>query len=550
VSEPSSWDHGYHSASTYTNGFYREVTPSWLDFGALLKGHRPPRESEGEPFVFLDLGCGTGFGLVMLAALFPEGRFFGVDFHPDHVAHGLDLAKRAGVNNIDIIEADFLALAAPDAQPPWPLGGCDYVVAHGIATWVTEPVQSALLAVAAASLRPGGLVYCSYNTYPGWLGRSAYQKLLTLEIPTAKKGEFGHRFHQSARLLNQLLGEESQPSPMGATFPGLRRDLLSIEFAPVDYLFGEYANAGWAPLYFTDMNLRCQVHKLSFLGTATFSESFFELLPPSLRDVVINEPRSEVRELLTDLATNKSFRRDILTKGHVQLSQKEWSARLGPISFRLLQPQDEWIPVPTETLHFHASFGEIQGDPQAYGPLISAITTSPSSIQSLLSTIQQPQGELVVMLSLLLEAGCIGFERGSAGSQSAPVVQRLNQLLLDRMQEGRTYSQLALPAVGTAVPFSVLEALIDKAHRDQLEEPMLSSCVLLWLKELEVQLLDQDNQLITEPQAQVDRIKAIAATLKSGKEPLLQRMGGAPGTRLNQPRSDRSRSKATTRKGA
>jgi SAM-dependent methyltransferase len=549
VIEPS-WDHGYHSGSTYTNGFYREVTPSWLDFGALLKGHRPPRESEGDPFVFLDLGCGTGFGLVLLAALYPEGRFFGVDFHPDHVAHGLDLAKRARVNNIVIIEADFLALAAPEAQPPWPIGGCDYVVAHGIATWVTEPVQSALLAVAAASLRPGGLFYCSYNTYPGWLGRSAFQKLLALEIPTAKKGELGHRFHQSARLLHQLLGEESQPSPLGATFPGLRRDVQSIEFAPVDYLCGEYANAGWAPLYFTDMNARCQVHKLSFLGTATFSESFPELLPPTLREVVMNEARSEARELLTDLATNKSFRRDLLTKGLVQLTQQEWSERLAPISFHLLQPQDGWLPTPTATLQFRASFGELQGDPQAYGPLISAFTAKPTSIKSLLSTNQQPQGEMVVMLSLLLEAGCIGFDRGSAGRQSTPAVQRLNQLLLDRMQEGRTYSQLGLPAAGTAVPFSVLEALIYKAHRDQLEEPMLSSCVLLWLKELEVQLLDPDNQVITEPQAQVDRIKAIAATLKSGKEPLLQRMDGAPGTRLNQPRSDRIPSKARARKGA
>lgn len=544
-----SWDHGYHSGSTYANGFYRELAPSWLDFGALLKGHKPPRESEGEPFVFLDLGCGTGFGLVLLAALYPEGRFFGVDFHPDHVAHGLDLARRVELSNIEIIEADFLALAAPEAQPPWSIGGCDYVVAHGIATWVTEPIQSALLAVAAAALRPGGVFYCSYNTYPGWLARSAFQKLLALEIPTAKKGQLGHRFHQSARLLNQLLGEESQPSPLGAAFPGLRRDLQSIDCSPVDYLCGEYANEGWAPLYFTDMNARCQVHKLSFLGTATFSESFPELLPPSVRDVVITEGSSEARELLTDLATNKSFRRDLFTKGRVQLTQQEWSERLAPISFHLLQPQDGWVPAPTETLHFRTSFGDLQGDPQAYGPLISTITASPTSIQSLLSASQQPLGELVVMLSLLLEAGCVGFDRGPAGSQSAPVVQRLNQLLLNRMQEGRTYTQLALPAVGAAVPFSVLEALIYKAHRDQLEEPMLSSCVLLWLKELEVQLLDQDNQLITVPNAQIDRIQAIAAALKSGKEPLLQRMGGAPGLRLHQPRSNQSRRKAPARKG-
>ncbi|WP_094510158.1 class I SAM-dependent methyltransferase [Synechococcus sp. MW101C3] len=542
------WDHGYHSSSSYTSVFYRELTPSWLDFAALLKGHLPPRESEGEPFVFLDLGCGTGFSLVVLASLYPEGRFFGVDFHPDHVAHGLDLARRAGLKNVEIIEADFLGLAAPGALLPWSVGGCHYVVAHGIATWVTEPVQQALLAVAAASLRSGGLFYCSYNTYPGWLARSSFQQLLTLEVPAAHQGGKGLHFHAAARVLTQLLGDESQPSQLGASYPNLRRELQSVEFAPVDYLFGEYANAGWSPLYFTQMSARCKQHKLSFLGSATYSESFIELLPAPMREVVMKEPRTEARELLADLATNKAFRRDLFTKGHVRLTPQEWSQRLGTLSFRLLQPPEGWLTHPLEALRFRACFGEIQGDPQAYGPVLSALSASPASIESLLPICQQPHGELVVMLSLLLEAGAIGFERGPAGAKAAAQVQRLNLLLLGRMQEGRSYTQLALPAVGSAVPFSVLEALIYRAQREQLQEPMLSSCVLLGLKDLDVQLLGRDHQVVVETPAQIARIQEIAAVVMGSKVPLLQRLGGLPTAPLTASRSTRSRSKAPTRK--
>jgi SAM-dependent methyltransferase len=540
----ASWDHGYHSSTSYTSAFYRELSPSWLDFAALLKGHLPPRDSEGDPFNFLDLGCGTGFSLVMLAALYPEGRFYGVDFHPDHVAHALDLVRRSGLKNVAIFEADFLDLAGSCADWAWPVGGCHYVVAHGIATWVTEPVQSALLSVAAASLRPGGLFYCSYNSYPGWLARSGFQQLLSLELPTARPGERGRCFRESAGLLSQLLGEDSQPSPLGSALPGLRRELQSLQFAPVDYLCGEFANAGWSPLYVSEMLARCERYKLSFLGSATYSECLVELLPPSVRDLVTRETRPVARELLIDLATNKAFRRDLLVRGHVRLTQQEWSQRLAVLSFRLLLPQAEWLPSPRDTLHFRASFGEIQGDPKAYRPVIEALSEAPRSMATLLSCCQQGQGELVVMLALLLEAGSIGFDRGPAGATAAAPVQRLNQVLLDRMVEGRSYTQLALPAAASALPFSILEALIHKALLERLEEPMLSSCVLLWLKELDVQLLSHDNQVITEPQAQIDRVQAIAAAVKASKKPLLQELGGLPGPALTQPRSGRSRNKA------
>jgi SAM-dependent methyltransferase len=269
-----SWNHGYYSEFSYASSFYRELTPSWLDFASLLKGHLPPRQLEGDSFVYLDLGCGTGFGLVLLAALYPEGRFFGVDFHPDHVAHAQDLARRAGLTNVQIIEADFLALAAPEAAWLWPAAGCDYVVCHGIATWVTQPVQAALFALAAAALRPGGLFYCSYNTYPGWLARSSFQALVALELPTTRQGELAQRFQQCASLLGQLLGDDEQPSPLGSTLPGLKRELQTIRFSPINYLCGEYGSSGWAPLYVTELHGRCEEHKLAFLSSATLSEAF------------------------------------------------------------------------------------------------------------------------------------------------------------------------------------------------------------------------------------------------------------------------------------
>ncbi|MFM8605767.1 MAG: class I SAM-dependent methyltransferase [Cyanobium sp.] len=158
--------------------------PGWLDLAALIRGQAPSRRHEGAPFRFLDLGTGMGYGLCLIAAAHPEGQFVGVDFLSDHIAHGCWLAAELGLANVRFVEADFLRLQ----QDPSPLAAADgiaapfaYVVAHGIATWVSAEVRQALLAVASAQLEPGGIFYCFYNTHPGWLSRTPFQALLLLE---------------------------------------------------------------------------------------------------------------------------------------------------------------------------------------------------------------------------------------------------------------------------------------------------------------------------------------------------------------------------------
>ena len=97
------WGHGYCVATPYTSNFYRELSPDWLDFAFALKGFSPPRGFRGQKFSYLDLGSGMGLGLCILAALFPEGDFTGIDFMPEHIVHSRQLADRLGLNNICLL---------------------------------------------------------------------------------------------------------------------------------------------------------------------------------------------------------------------------------------------------------------------------------------------------------------------------------------------------------------------------------------------------------------------------------------------------------------
>jgi len=167
------WKHGYYADSGYTYGYYPETMPLRLHWAALVQNHEVPIQK----FRYVDAGCGQGFNLIQAAIAHPDGEFVGIDFLPEHIAHARGLAERCGLTNIEFIEGDFIELA----KNPQNLGLFDYAVCHGISTWISPVVKSGLFSLIGQILKPGGLFYNSYNTFPGWLGVVPFQHLVLLE---------------------------------------------------------------------------------------------------------------------------------------------------------------------------------------------------------------------------------------------------------------------------------------------------------------------------------------------------------------------------------
>jgi tRNA G46 methylase TrmB len=105
------WTHGYNIEQGYTYGVYRELAPDWMDVCAMLAGFAVPSEGAQGQLRYLELGCGQGFGLALIASAYPQIEFVGVDFSPEHIAHARGLAHAAGLDNVRFVEADFLDLA-------------------------------------------------------------------------------------------------------------------------------------------------------------------------------------------------------------------------------------------------------------------------------------------------------------------------------------------------------------------------------------------------------------------------------------------------------
>jgi methyltransferase-like protein len=188
----------------------------------------------------LELGCGDGGNLIPMAYVLPGSAFLGLDSAGSAIARGREQTSALGLTNVTLEHVDLL-----DASD---LGSYDYVIAHGVYSWVPPPVQERVLAIASEALAPNGIAYVSYNVLPGWHARIAMRQMMLWhmrgsEDPIERIGQ--------ARDLVRFLGEAAQPDPF------LLHDDLSE--------FNE-------PLLFTDFIERARRHRLKFLSEADYSD--------------------------------------------------------------------------------------------------------------------------------------------------------------------------------------------------------------------------------------------------------------------------------------
>lgn len=479
------WNHGYFSYDMYISSSYREMAPNWIDFAGLLRGHAPRRMREGQSFSYLELGCGTGYGLCLLAALYPEGTFVGIDFMPEHIAHAQDLAQDLCLQNVSFSDADLIQLAnnTNDSQRlAIGMGTFDYVASHGVITWVIPLVQEALLSVASASLRPGGVFYCSYNTYPGWLSRTVIHRLVDIERKRVSPSSPMAPVENAGKLLTLLLGGEGKPTQLAQHYPGLTDHVARLRHMNQRYLSQEYANDGWEPVYAIEMFERCISHRLHFVGSAKPSDHFLEILEDVPRAAILSEADPLVRETLVDIAINRSFRRDLFVKGMRKLTPTRIASRLGLISFSLQEPKQ------SSEFIFNTCFGMIKQDPEICEQLTTALDSGPLCLADLSSRVGKDLRYIAKLAALFLEDRQWGIDRAEGTAQALGICKNVNLVLQELMRDGSVYNGLADPSHGNCVEFSIAESIVCACLANSLQQEDLPNKVDQFLKALGIRV--------------------------------------------------------------
>jgi SAM-dependent methyltransferase len=191
----SGWSQGYVTDTNYTDHFFRELSPVWLNYVAALNGAPPHRLDPS--FTYLELGCGFGSSTIVNAGAFRQGEFHACDFNPAHFEGAMRQASALGISNIQFHETSFQHLLALD------LPAFDFIVLHGVYSWIGAAARQAIRGVIGQTLKPGGLVYLSYNCLPGWSIEAPLRKLL-LELAATGVGGSPQRTEQALRSVKQL----------------------------------------------------------------------------------------------------------------------------------------------------------------------------------------------------------------------------------------------------------------------------------------------------------------------------------------------------------
>lgn len=507
------WKHGYYADAGYTYGYYAETMPLRMHWAALIQGHAAPEKN----FRYLDAGCGQGLNLILAAAAHPDSEFVGIDFLPEHIAHATELAQRCGLKNVRFIEGDFVALATD----PSPLGGAfDYAVCHGITTWIAPGVKEALFRLVGQVLRPGGLFYNSYNTYPGWLSAVPFQHLVLLE----------QRSKPGSQALAAAQGSMARLQEMNAgvyrQLPALQQRLDSMKTLDPAYLVQEYNNQFWQPVFVSRMIDDMAAVKLGYLGSATLTEAFDNALPAGLRDWLAQQPVTLLKEQLRDYALNQSFRRDLYAKGQ----HKPWPTTHQQLvrAVRFVANPTQARPEAGQTWPIKGGSVELNGEPVFYTTVMDRLEAAGDAgltVGELTEALAEPHHKSSVVQGLsMLTHGNWAMPVSSDPAATQHKARAVNAALAQAALEGAPYRYAALPRAGAALGVNDTDWMLMGLDLAKKPEASFTAELGQTLARLGRSLL-KDGQPVTdaaERQAMLDA--AVQAYLK-GKRVLLKRLG-------------------------
>lgn len=419
---------GYAIDIGYSAGFYPEISPSHLAFAQWCAGRTPPPP----PRRMLELGCGQGFGLALLAAANPDVAYEGCDFNADHVAHARWLAETVGLTNLYVEQADFRALAARG-------GGrdVDVVAAHGVLSWISPATRKAALDIAGLRLRDGGTAMFSYNCLPGWAPLLPLRQLMVATRHASSAGSL-EALAQATALLRSLRSGKAAIFDDNPDLCALADALPTLDPA---YVAHEYFCEDARPLAFAEAAELASASGLSYAASATLSDNFAMLGPVegALR-ALFPQGDADLRETLRDLMRNQRFRRDVFVRGPNDAPSGEAAPNF-------------ILSVPAAKIVADFPGAAESSAKNLFAPILTLLAQDEASIKTLSEVNQCVHATPEILreaLALLVESGQVMPLLGPPAPDFGPA-QRFNRMVVDCARRGLVFGHLASPVSRTGI---------------------------------------------------------------------------------------------------
>lgn len=300
----------------------------------------------------LEIGCAMGGNIIGQAINHPNSQFIGIDLSSEQIAIGKRAIDGIGCKNIELIEMDICNLISE-------FGGkieFDYIICHGIYSWVPDFVRSAILQSCKELLSPNGVAFISYNCYPGWKYVEPLRDFMRFCAVKSSGNVADLESGLNAIKFQKAFYAKYSPNETSAThIKNLNSEYIKhIQNYPKSYVAHEYMEICNQPFYFLDFAADANDHGLCYVADATyhFDASFLpegaisEYFRLSFDDYI---SANQAYDFLYSIR----FRSSILTKeqnkNKLATSDEDKAKFLHNLHFKLIKPAPQLLSSAKDT---------------------------------------------------------------------------------------------------------------------------------------------------------------------------------------------------------
>lgn len=282
------------------------TTPATLEAYAALVGISAPNPKSAR---VLELGATYGGNIISQALFNPDATFVGIELSQEQVEKGNEVIANAGLTNVSLIQSDIASIGSE-------IGTFDYIIAHGVYSWVDDGVKDALLRLIDEHLAEDGIAYISYNTYPGWHTMDEVRQLMMFS--NRDKTQFNHKekvLH--GKTIGSIVGSQilkyDNLKERNSKFLGALRSVLQKD----EYYVGhDHLEPNNDPVYFYQFNDHLGAHNLAYLCDADLTLSMVRSFDADIADTLDKLALNDhvAQEQYLDFILDTTFRKSIICK--------------------------------------------------------------------------------------------------------------------------------------------------------------------------------------------------------------------------------------------
>lgn len=260
----------------------------------------------------LELGCGVGGNLLPMAFQYPGSEFIGVDLSGVTIERGQRNIATLGLSNIKLLHCDIMNVDAS-------FGQFDYIIAHGVYSWVPPAVREKMMTIFKLNLAPQGVCYVSYNAHPFSHLRDMVRDMM--QYHTRRLAGVREKVGQ-ARAILKFLSDGSKPNSVHGAV--MRDQCNRVLKAPDELLFHDDLDQGATAFLLHEVVEDAGRHGLQYLSDADFSRRYLAGYAEEVRSTLQRFPESEfmARDQYQDFIDGNGFRRTLLCHDGISLRRQ------------------------------------------------------------------------------------------------------------------------------------------------------------------------------------------------------------------------------------